>query len=139
MDKQFQNGRHQFLQCISLAIAVTVFAGAQTLQAKSNRTIQGSVHSGSTETAIPLPGAVVNLYQATNDAPRLLGTVTTDATGNFSIMSKPGHGSDGIFYVTADLSSGLQLVSIVGESLSDFVTINELTTVAAGYDGSIHE
>jgi hypothetical protein len=38
-----------------------------------------------------------------------------------------------MFYVTADLGEGLQLVSIIGPSLSPLVTLNELTTVAAGY------
>ena len=113
---------------------VATFTTPHMANANNNREIQGHVHSGSSETAIPLPAVTVNLYKSNNVAPQLLGTTTTDAAGNFSIKSKPGgKSSDGVFYAMADLGGGLQLVSIIGPTLRDFVTINELTTVAAGY------
>ena len=63
-------------------------------------------------------------------APRLLGVATTDAGGYFAMQIKPGSpNSKGIFYATADLGRGVQLVSIIGPELADFVTINELTTL----------
>src|SRR5262245_41436934 len=96
--------------------------------------VKGAVLSGSPGTAIPIRGAQVGLYKATSGAPRLLGTAVTNAEGCVSIGNAPvGGDSAGIFYVTADLSRDVQLVSIIGPVLTHTVIINELTTVAAGY------
>lgn len=126
------HSRHRLGNFISLAIAAMLFAVPQMARAANSKTIQGNVHSGSSQTAIPLPGALVRLYRATNEAPELLGTTTADAAGNFSLKAM-GAGSGGIYYATADVGENLQLVSVIGQSLSGFTTINELTTVAAGY------
>src|SRR5262245_619437 len=93
--------------------------------------ISGTVLSGSHGTAIPIRGAQVGLYEATRGAPQQLGTAVTNAEGSFSIgTAAVGGNSAGIFYVTADLERGVQLVSIIGPVLTDVVVINELTTVA---------
>lgn len=142
--------RRQFIKYSSLALGGSFFGPPylvhwRKLRGKSNREIQGTVCSGNGATAVPLAGAAVRLYQTTRGAPRLVGRATTQASGDFLIrLASSGWDwewshrgrrrfADGIFYVTADLVSGLQLVSIIGPSLLPSVTINELTTVAAGY------
>jgi hypothetical protein len=131
--------RRNFIKYTSLSLGASVIStpslvrGAM-LHGNSIHEVRGVVRSGNGSSAIPLPGAIVSLYQATSGAPRLLGETVTKASGHFLIqLEPPGQGWDGIFYVTADLANGLQLVSIIGPSLLPFVTINELTTVAAGY------
>ncbi len=135
------NRRH-FIKSTSLALGASVFTAPYLARGKDhhvvpvrvNRQIGGIVLSGVGATAMPLPGAEVSLYEATSAAPRLLGRARTNASGNFSIQSRPGGWRpDGIFYATAGLGNGLQLVSVIGPALLDFITINELTTVAAGY------
>jgi hypothetical protein len=126
--------RRQFIKRTSLAVGVSLFAGPQLLRAGSIGNTQGAVFSGPAATALPLAGALVSLYEASSDVPRLLGTATSNQWGNFSFRSKPARArSKGIFYVTADLAPGLQLVCVLGPELSAFVSLNELTTVAAGY------
>jgi hypothetical protein len=126
--------RRQFIQRTSLAVGASLFAAPQLLRARSNDNLQGTVRSAPVAAALALSGAVVNLYEASDDVPRLLGTATTNQWGNFSFRSRPARAhSKGIYYVTADLAPGLQLVSVPGPELPAFVTLNELTTVAAGY------
>ena len=133
------HNRRQFIKYTSLAIGASLFSApyllrAEMLHGRSNQEIQGIVCSGSGGTAVPLPGAEVSLYEATSGTPRLLGTATTNASGNFLIQTTPSDWrADGIFYATADVGQGLQLASIIGPFLLPFITINELTTVVAGY------
>ena len=129
-----RQGRRQFIKTTSLAVGASVFAGPYVIQASSASRIQGSVRSGNGPTARPLQGASVSLYETTTGTPRLLGVATTDAGGNFAVQIKPGSPkSKGIFYATAYLGHDVELVSIIGPELMDSVTINELTTLAAGY------
>ncbi len=96
--------------------------------------LQGIVRSGNGVQAMPLPGAQVSLYAAGAGEPRLLARTTTDGSGRFQLRSAPsGRGSKGVFYATADLAGGLQLLCVIGPSLPTSITINELTTVAAGF------
>lgn len=96
--------------------------------------VRGNVHSGEPGTSLPLGGAWVRLYEATNDAPRVVGQGMSNFAGNFTIVTpRAGALSDGIFYATADLGNGVQLVSILGKTLGPIAVVNELTTVAAGY------
>src|SRR4030095_2774943 len=121
------HSRRHFIKHASLGFGASVLGApylvrAGTFHAKSTHQIQGAVRSGSSGSAIPLVGAQVSLYEATSGAPRLRGTATTDALGNFVIsIAPPGSSSGGIFYATADLESGLQLVSVIGPSLLPFV------------------
>lgn len=62
----------------------------------------------------------------------LIASATSDPDGSFSIEI-PEIDADGVFFVVAGLGSGVELVAILGEDLPDFVTVNELTTVAAAF------
>src|SRR6267143_351620 len=99
---------------------------------KTNFQMTGTVQSGGTTETLPLAGVTVTVYQATTDAPLAVGTATTDAAGKFSLDTS-GTASDTIFYATASLDGGVQLVTIIGPNIPASITINELTTVAAAF------
>lgn len=74
----------------------------------------------------------VFLYEATEGAPILRGSTRTDATGAF-IIDSPVSTTNSVFYVSVLVQRGVTLVSVLGESLPAFVTVNEITTVASSY------
>ena len=80
-----------------MTIAAILFAFPNVATAVSGNTLRGNVHSGSGQTAVPPSGAVVSIYYATDAAPQLFGTTTTDASGNFSLEVRRGQGSGGIY------------------------------------------
>jgi len=92
----------------------------------------GTVQSGGTIRAVPLAEVRVTVYEATANAPLAVGTAKTDATGTFSLDASRTT-SDGIFYALASLGGGVQLVTVIGPRIPAFITINELTTVAAAF------
>jgi hypothetical protein len=129
-------GRRQFLKNSALVVGATVLARPSQVLAFANRVIylRGNVYTGADRPLKPIAKASISLYEATSAAPSLLGTATTTSTGAFTLpTSLLGPESDGIFYVTADVGLGVQLVSVLGPVLPASVVINELTTVAAGY------
>ncbi len=92
----------------------------------------GTVQSGEGSGARRLAGATVTLFEATEGAPVAVGSAKTGGDGQFSLA--PSHvTSGGIFYASAILASGVRLVAIVGPRAVASITINELTTVAAGF------
>lgn len=90
--------------------------------------LRGTVQSGATA----LANLLVTLYEAAETAPVVVGTATTDQAGNFSLDAS-GANSGNIFYATATRDGGVKLVTIIGPSIPDSITINELTTVAAAF------
>src|SRR5207244_832192 len=72
------------------------------------------------------------LFEATTGQPATLGQATTDGSGRFSIRYTRST-SHSIFFVQADVSEGVEFVTVLGPNLPASVTINELTTVAASY------
>ncbi|HEX8115721.1 MAG TPA: hypothetical protein VF521_00490, partial [Pyrinomonadaceae bacterium] len=94
--------------------------------------LTGAVRSGGATDNLPLAEVPVTLYEVTAGAPSVVGSVVTDADGKFSL--RPSRtASDGVFYAAAALGDGVQLVTVIGPHLPAFVTINELTTVAAAF------
>jgi hypothetical protein len=94
--------------------------------------LTGIVQSGGTTTTLPLADALVTIYEATENAPLTVGSAKTDANGRFSLDTSRNT-SNSIFYATASLGDGIQLVAIIGLSIPASITINELTTVAAAF------
>ena len=94
--------------------------------------LRGMVQSGGTLTATPLAGVSVTLYQATAGLPTVIDQTTADAAGRFELRS-PSVSTESIFFVTATVGAGVDLVTVLGPILPSTVTINELTTVAASY------
>lgn len=93
--------------------------------------MRGVVQSGGTGgNVLPLNQARVTLFDVASGWPAIAGEAKTDRSGAFTIDA-PSTTSAGIFYATANLGSGIVLMSLLGPSLPESITINELTTVAA--------
>jgi len=116
---------------VLLAGATVLLTPGEVLSA-SPRSLSGVVQTGGTTSRQPLPHVDVTLFEATAARPTVLGSATTDASGHFTINS-PHDTSSSIFYVSADIGAGVEFVAVLGPDLPAAVTINELTTVAAGY------
>ncbi|MDE1161055.1 MAG: hypothetical protein PW792_03805 [Acidobacteriaceae bacterium] len=108
--------------------------------------LQGNVHGGQQ----PVSGATIQLYQVGTTGyssaakPLLTTTVTSDSNGNFNLTGDYSCETGGYVYLTAsggDPGSGannaLALMTALGPCASltstTYVSINELTTVAAAY------
>ena len=115
--------------CMAAAATTVLPGGAGAAPAAS---LSGVVQSGGTASARPLGGVEVTLYEATSGRPTARDTATTAADGTF-LLTATRRESSGVFYVTADVARGVEFVAVLGSVLRPRVTINELTTVAAGY------
>jgi hypothetical protein len=124
--------------------------------------LSGIVQSGGDNNAKRLGNVSVTVYEATAQQPTIVGTVTTREDGRFDVQMELDK-SDRIFYAVATVNQDVQLVTIIGSALqydrpawitasppdtaSDsateadepgpgdtaYITINELTTVAAAF------
>ena len=97
-------------------------------------TLTGVVQSGGPTDFKTISGAAVRVFEATADQPSLVGNTTTNAEGEFQI-TLARNTSDRIFYATATVGQGIELVTIIGPIVDPnaSITINELTTVAAAF------
>ena len=94
--------------------------------------LRGVVETGGGSSAKPLANVNVTLYEATTAQPKALGQATTNTSGQF-VISSPKDTTSSIFYASADIRKGVELVTILGPDLPFSTTINELTSVAASY------
>jgi len=95
------------------AAILLIIDGASSASPKS---LRGVAQTGGTSSSQPLPNVHVTLFEATTGQPTMLGQATTDASGRFSIRYTRGT-SHSIFFVQADVSEGVDFVSILGPSL----------------------
>lgn len=100
--------------------------------------LSGRVQSGGDNKAKPLAKVSVTVYEATAQDPVSVGTATTGEDGRFDLQIN-SETSDGIFYAVATVSPAVELVTIIGSAVeygsneTVYLTINELTTVAAAF------
>jgi hypothetical protein len=115
-----------------LLIGAAIFLTAAGVSSANPRSLSGAVQTGGTSSSQPLPNVHVSLFEATTGQPTMLGEATTDASGQFSVRYTR-RTSQSIFFVQADVTEGVEFITILGPNLPTSVTINELTTVAASY------
>jgi hypothetical protein len=115
-----------------LLVGAAVLLTTDPALSANPRSLSGIVQTGGTSSSQPLPNVNVTLFEATLGQPTALGHATTDAAGRFAIPYKKNTSSR-IFFVKADVSEGVEFVTVLGPNLPTSVTINELTTVAASY------
>ena len=115
-----------------LLTGAAILLAAEGVSSANPRSLSGVVQTGGTSSSQPLPNVHVSLFEATTEQPTILGQATTDGSGRFSIRYTRST-SHSIFFVQADVSEGVEFVTVLGPSLPISVTINELTTVAASY------
>jgi hypothetical protein len=94
--------------------------------------LEGTVESGGTNTFVPLVGASVTLYAATQDTPTVIGTAVTDKYARFSIPT-PNPTPGALHYVSVDAGGSVLLMAIIGPTITGPIRVNEITTVAAAY------
>src|SRR5215813_12627717 len=96
--------------------------------------LTGVVQSGGPANPKTFSGVTVRIFEATADQPLIVGTTTTGAQGTFQ-LTLARDASERIFYATATVGLGVELVTIIGPLvvLHAAITINELTTVAAAF------
>src|SRR5262249_17821079 len=114
---------------VAIALMLT---GMSRVSSPAATGLTGVVQTGGTSSSQPLPNVDVSLFEGTAGQPTMLGQATTDGSGRFSIRYTRGN-SQSIFFVQADVSEGVEFVTVLGPSLPASVTVNELTTVAASY------
>ena len=115
-----------------LAVAAGALAGAGGAATAAPAVLNGAVQTGGTASSRPLSGVRVTLYDATAARPVAVGQATSGADGRFAISS-PRDTASGAFYLSAAADQGVELVAVLGPNLPSSATVNELTTVAAGY------
>jgi hypothetical protein len=115
-----------------LLTGAAILLAAEGVSSANPRSLSGVVQTGGTSSSQPLPNVHVSLFEATTGQPTMIGEVTTDGLGGFSIRYTRGT-SRSIFFVQADVAEGVEFVTILGPNLPTSVTLNELTTVAASY------
>ncbi|MGC1323201.1 MAG: hypothetical protein WA849_13535 [Candidatus Udaeobacter sp.] len=109
-----------------------IFMTAHAVSSANPKSVRGVVRTGGTSSSEPLPNVHVTLFEATPAVPTVVGQATTDASGRFTIPYTKSKSSS-IFFLKADISEGVEFVTILGSNLPQSATINELTTVAASY------
>ncbi len=111
------------------AVSLAVICIASSLYGE---TISGTIQSGGTVSSLPLRNVNVTLFEATTGSPNRIAQAKSDAHGHFQLTSSKDS-SESIFFLSAPVDVGVQFVAVLGPSLPSTVTMNELTTVAAGY------
>jgi hypothetical protein len=123
------------LATASTLLGAAILAATGVVSTAGAYSLKGVVQTGGTTSTQPLANAKVTLFEATNDQPTVLGTATSDGSGQFTItLSK--NSSSSIFYVSAAVGPQVEFDAILGPNLPGSVTINELTTVAASYSAA---
>jgi hypothetical protein len=126
------------IQNFRLTITRVVLTGAAILltahgvSSANPKSLSGVVQTGGNSSSQPLSNVHVALFAATPALPTVVGQATTDASGRFTIPYRKSSSSS-IFFLKADISEGVEFVTILGSNLPQSATINELTTVAASY------
>jgi len=92
--------------------------------------MNGVLQSGGTDgNILPLSQRRVILMEASGGVAVAIEQTTTAADGSFAFHSTKI--TSGTFYAVAEISDGVELMTVTGPSMPEQITINELTTVAA--------
>jgi hypothetical protein len=116
--------------------------GAAIMSAVAPGSAQSALNGQVLGAGAPVANATVTLWAASAGAPAQLGQTRTDADGRFA-LNAPG-AQDAILYLVAKggtpktaankgPNDTIALMALLGPSLSQTVTVNELTTVASAF------
>ena len=112
-------------------LLVGLYASASL--AVTSNLINGRLQSGEGVSATPLKGVPVRLYFLTANAPQVVASAITDASGHF-VLATPANPEQGSFYLDATLGNGVELTSLLGPDVpSASVVVNEKTSIASAY------
>lgn len=93
--------------------------------------LAGLVTSGAQGSSVPIPGAHVAIYSASDSTPRLLGAGYSNSAGQFAV-SVPQQAPDEIRYAVASKGE-IVLTTVMAPVDRPVVRINEMSTVGMGY------
>ncbi len=94
--------------------------------------LHGQVKLATADTQHLTRNVAVTLYEATEFAPIALATTTTTADGQFRLETGRAT-SKGTLFLSASVTDQVRLVTILGDRLPAYATVNEVTSVAASY------
>jgi hypothetical protein len=125
------------LLAATLVVALAFASGCSTC-CKSNQSSSNSKSSGEIEGHVliagqPVAGSTVTLYAAGEGAPTKLAQGKTDAQGEFEMDAKSAPQDSVVYLVAEGPKDGVALMSLLGTSWPEKVTVNELTTVASAF------
>lgn len=119
-------------RCLRVTIVLLALGLVGCSDSDSPPPLRGVVQSGGNVDVQPLAGATVRLYAAGGDGSTLLASTTTDADGAFTLRV-PDRSAQVVRIVRASAPDGVELAAVLGETVPRFVTVNELTSVAAAF------
>jgi hypothetical protein len=123
-----------------LAVGAIFLAGFLSMNAAVAATLKGRVLGA----GAPIAGSTVTLWAASPGAPKQLAQVHTGVDGRFALNASSAAGKDRILYLVATggipsankaggSNPGIALMTVLGATLPETVTVNELTTVASAF------
>src|SRR5208282_4982971 len=122
------------LVTLTAVAAIIIVSGCETEHkgkcskaARSSGEIEGHVLIAGQ----PVAGSTVTLYLAGEGAPTQLAQGKTDAKGEFEMDAKSAPKDSVVYLVAEGPKDGVALMSLLGTSWPEEVTVNELTTVAS--------
>ena len=114
MDRTLMKSCKLIITRVVIAIAALVMT-THAVSSANPKSVRGVVQTGGTTSSQPLPNVHVTLFEATPALP-VVGQATTDASGQFTIPYRKSSSSS-IFFLKADISEGVEFVTILGSNL----------------------
>lgn len=94
--------------------------------------LHGQVKLETADTQHLIRNVAVTLYEATEFVPIALATTTTTDDGQFRLETGRTT-SESTLFLSANITDQVRLTAVLGETLPNYATINELTSVATSY------
>ncbi len=124
------------LTALTIAAGFLFVAGCETERegtSEMSTRISGEIDGHVLIAGQPVAGSTVTLYAAGEGAPTQLAQGTTDAQGEFELDAKSAPQDSVVYLVAKGPKDGVALMSLLGTSWPEKVTVNELTTVASTF------
>ena len=122
----------------STTVATFIFvsgrsAGPATAQASSNSNSPGKIEGRVILAGNRVAGASVTLYAAGEGTPTQVARCKTDAEGRFELDATSAPKDTVLYVVAKGPHPAVALMTLLGNSFPNTVTVNELTTVASTF------
>jgi len=131
--------KKQLIKCSLVALTIAagflIVSGCSTCcnskqsSARSSGEIEGHVLIAGK----PVAGSTVTLFAANEGAPVQLAQGKTDGEGEFELDAKSAPKDSVVYLIAKGPKDGVALMSLLGTSWPEKVTVNELTTVASTF------
>jgi hypothetical protein len=133
MKKKLIKSRQVALTTVAAFLLTSGCSTAPEAKGEKNGRSSGEIEGHVLIAGKPVVGATVTLFAASEDAPTQLAQGKTDANGAFELDAKSAPRGSVVYLVAKGPSGAVALMSLLGTSLPEKVTVNELTTVASTF------